>query len=870
MTLSDQLCSRIWDNEQFHGEMKTVYCQSIAYGFGYQGEVKDTDSIGRLLQCATALAASGSHVHRRAAYEICISCWNIVNSCEKLSNEYDVSSVASIVALILGRLGNFPALGHFNNHVLGGTHLHIPFTLAVENETHKLINSIKINPDSVITATDLQKMLWDALQNYKSISVSAPTSAGKSFILQHFIVSSFVSKACERALYIVPTRALISQVISDIQSIVGEYHDIDIDVSEVPFDPEESKATLYVLTQERVQLLLEATSKSFQLVIADEIQNINDPSRGVILQAAIENLIDRNPDARIVFGAPFAKGISKLHNFFNLNRKTSGSITSHDAAVIQNLILLNVDPILTTQVAVRAYHEGLISDEICKINIGTELISEDQTIANVAHYIGHEAINIVYGSEQAKCEKIATHISDISVITDDDFTSVDPEIVEFSKFIKREIHSDYRLAKEILHGVAFHYGGLPAFLRKGVESLFSRGKLRYLVCTSTLLQGVNLPAQNIFMLNPTKGKVAGKKIPITSAEFWNLAGRAGRLTKDFEGNVYMLNVNEWLFKLDVDDKATSTEPALVNYVTERRQDLLNYIDSDSQPSGDKATAGLENAFMKLFYDFSKGRLDRSLPQNTEDQVEFFNQVLSRFEKIRSRCTLPFDIIQKNQSVSVFVQVALYDYFLKSLNNPKKGPRYLIPQHPLRPWKSIVEQYVSLFRRINMKFKKLPYQNRQCEYLAKFALIWMRGTSYSSMLGFRIARRNTELVRKKADPNTVARELFKEIETDLRFTYVKFTKCYSDILAFALVQTGNTEYLGSLPPLHLFLELGACSQTMISIIGHGISRTSAFLLSKTAPRSDMDSAESYRWLKSTGLSKFDLPTAVISEVQSVLR
>jgi superfamily II helicase len=88
----------------------------------------------------------------------------------------------------------------------------------------------------------------------------------------------------------------------------------------------------------------------------------------------------------------------------------------------------------------------------------------------------------------------------------------------------------------VKNGVAFHYGNIPAILRTAVEQAFVSGDLQYLVCTSTLLAGVNLPARNLFLCQPLR-----KKGSLESVDFWNLAGRAGRLRREFQGNIYLIN-----------------------------------------------------------------------------------------------------------------------------------------------------------------------------------------------------------------------------------------------------------------------------------------------------------------------------------------
>jgi hypothetical protein len=110
----------------------------------------------------------------------------------------------------------------------------------------------------------------------------------------------------------------------------------------------------------------------------------------------------------------------------------------------------------------------------------------------------------------------------------------------------------------------------------------------------------------------------------------------------------------------------------------------------------------------------------------------------------------------------------------------------------------------------------------------------------------------------------------DIEYNLRFRYVKFTKCHNDILFYTLRLLGFDEYEKSIPPIHLFLELGASSKTMISLISMGISRTGASILANHAPRTNMDFAEVSNWIKRQNLSQLGLPKALISEVRNSIK
>ncbi len=148
-------------------------------------------------------------------------------------------------------------------------------------------------------------------------------------------------------------------------------------------------------------------------------------------------------------------------------------------------------------------------------------------------------------------------------------------------FAKEAVHPSYVLAETVEGGVGFHYGRIPPLLRSVVERAFADGHLNYIVCTSTLLQGVNLPARNVFMQNPHKGE----ENPIESVDFWNLAGRAGRLGKDFQGNVFLVDYDEWESSPLSGLKDEPIKPSLEVTLTDSSAELLEYIAATDRPSG---------------------------------------------------------------------------------------------------------------------------------------------------------------------------------------------------------------------------------------------------------------------------------------------
>lgn len=123
----------------------------------------------------------------------------------------------------------------------------------------------------------------------------------------------------------------------------------------------------------------------------------------------------------------------------------------------------------------------------------------------VAFELGNkEGGNLIYANAPAEAEKCAKILWDLR---GDEADTTDKEIHDLIKLIKKVINKDYVLAEILTRGIAFHYGNLPLIIKNEIERLFKNGKIKYLVCTSTLIEGMNLPAKSIFIRGPKKGLV---------------------------------------------------------------------------------------------------------------------------------------------------------------------------------------------------------------------------------------------------------------------------------------------------------------------------------------------------------------------------
>ncbi|WP_455450633.1 DEAD/DEAH box helicase [Streptococcus salivarius] len=344
----------------------------------------------------------------------------------------------------------------------------------------------------------------------KSQIIVAPTSYGKTEL-----ILSFVEKFQDKNICIItPTKSLLTQTKKRIinqfgyRKIVTQpdmYSDIDLHI-------------LAVLTQERLlKLLQENRELSFDFVIVDEAHNLldrytSDDSRSVLLTSVLIINKKRNPESAYKYLTPFlidrkSLEIKYLDDNFNEWYKVTEQVKSemfyfHDLNRNTKELLDQFSP---------------KSHKFIQI--------QNQSITNDYQVIMNEADrkNIIYLNKPVDIERFAIELSN-------NLKPIDkPFIKKILNDLQEFIHKDYKLIECIRKGVVYHHGSMPESIRFYIEELYSEiDEIKYLVANSTLLEGVNLPATRMFILNPKRGNSY-----LTPSGFKNLIGRICRFSEIF-------------------------------------------------------------------------------------------------------------------------------------------------------------------------------------------------------------------------------------------------------------------------------------------------------------------------------------------------
>lgn len=518
---------------------------------------------------------------------------------------------------------------------------------------HQEKNEVKVCGKTFLL-TDYQKRIWDAFESEKKlVGISAPTSAGKSFVISLKIMDE-LSRGNIDVVYIVPTLSLINQVTENFNSLKKE---LGIDNCFISSSYERNQSDLnhiYVLTQEKAIASFDLDENAFNkdlVFVVDEVQNIermqddNDERAKVLFDTLLEFSYKENVSKIIVAGPRIENIDGFARDFFK------------DEAVDCST---NISPVLNITYSIAKYGNDYYFKQYCALtNEANQRRIEDASIITgygktkydeaYLKYLSLIVTNLGSGNQNLIFAPTVPTARNIALSLEGEKNGAVQELVDY---YKKTVRENYALCQALNRGVAYNHGRLPMHVRRTIEKAISNKLVSNVVCTTTLLQGVNLPAQNIFIRNPHLYiKKNGQDTELTNYEMANLRGRAGRLLKDFVGRTFVLDENsfgetegyeqEELFNNPEKELPTGFEEQYENYSTEIVEALDNrlVVNDDMQGYG-HLVSYIRQTIMR-YSSGAKERLDNVGIHLTKEQVA---SIILKMNEL----VVPHDVCMKNR------------------------------------------------------------------------------------------------------------------------------------------------------------------------------------------------------------------------------
>ncbi|GAA0547489.1 caspase family protein [Paractinoplanes ferrugineus] len=356
----------------------------------------------------------------------------------------------------------------------------------------------------------------------ENVLVTAPTSSGKTMIGE--LAAIRAAQMGGRSVFLLPTRALVNEQYArfsrtygpiGLQTIraTGETADDVPALLRGQFD-------LAVLTYEKFAGLALGNPhllKLLSVIVIDEVQTIVDPGRGAYLEFLLTVLKARRPEGV----TPQVVALSAV----------LGDLGGLDSWLDANVIARTERPVPLLEgvlgpdgVYRYADADGENASEQLIAPIGWMRSSQDVIIPLVRKLVGEGQQVIIFRSTRGAARGCANYLARSLGLP-----PANAALEAVAGGDPSAVLTDLRQC--LAGGVAFHISDLARDEKIAIEDEFRApdSGIRVLVSTTTLAQGVNLPAETVIIVELDHPTGPTSTAPYTVAEYKNIAGRAGRL-----------------------------------------------------------------------------------------------------------------------------------------------------------------------------------------------------------------------------------------------------------------------------------------------------------------------------------------------------
>jgi superfamily II RNA helicase len=450
--------------------------------------------------------------------------------------------------------------------------------LNIVNPTQDIILDEQLAHEYSFPLDKFQKHAIKAINRDENVLVTAKTGSGKTLVGEYQIYHSL--KKQKRVFYTTPIKSLSNQKFHDLKHMFKD-NSVGIMTGDIRFCP---NADIIVMTTEILRNLLykkgSATEnlgltanlslENLDAVIFDECHYINNKERGSVWE---ETMILLPKEINLVLLSATIDSADLFASWLGeLKEKPIHLIsTTYRIVPLEHYVIKKgtFETIMDEKESFHpdAYNRYIFWKEDQERNHKTQkdlvknrrlngyeepVIEKGDTTTSYIHQM-NSTIQMFYAKEmlpclffvfsRKNCEMYAAKVAG-SLITTSESAAV-KHIIDFHLHHYKDnvqVSQQYfNLVSLLERGVAFHHSGLLPMLKEIVEILFAKGLIKVLFATETFAVGLNMPTKTVVFTSYRKYDEESESMRmLTTDEYIQMAGRAGRRGKDTRGYVFYL------------------------------------------------------------------------------------------------------------------------------------------------------------------------------------------------------------------------------------------------------------------------------------------------------------------------------------------
>ncbi|QGM30145.1 DEAD/DEAH box helicase [Bacillus sp. N3536] len=521
--------------------------------------------------------------------------------------------------------------------------------------------------ESVLKKNDFIQEFWpsqhllgenDVFKGQSAV-VQMPTSAGKTKAIEIIIRSAFLSNRTSLAVIVAPFKALCHEISNTLNRAFQEesiYIDELTDIPQIDFDISSilNDEQIMVVTPEKLLYMLRNfpdLAKSIGLLIYDEGHQFDSGTRGINYELLLTSLKGMVPNsAQKVLISAVISNAKVVGDWLNgeENKLISGTTLSPTYRTVaftswldhfgrlefvnaenpeeRDFYLPRIIKEQQLQLFGRETKERVFpaknDGNAISLSLGLKLVPN----GSVAIFCGTKT------SVSSMCQKVIDAYERGLTLKKPVYFSNEIEVKKLHFLYKSHLGSEEFNTRCASIGIFTHHGSIPHGIRVAVEHSMSENLVKFVICTSTLAQGVNLPIKYLIVTSLYQGI---ERIKVR--DFHNLIGRVGRSGMHTEGSIIFSDT------LIYDKRAVRKD----NW---RWLQVKTLLDPDkSEPCG----SSLLMIFEPLFSNDKKEQYKINFPKLYKIFLENPNEILIELEKIASEyATYGFTIDDLTRQVKI--------------------------------------------------------------------------------------------------------------------------------------------------------------------------------------------------------------------------